>query len=267
MRTVPLLCAFLVVAVAASAVPPAGRPHPEDEARGDHFSDAVCGVEPMRMTLEVPSPKIPADRAIPENWKDSVRGAARDARARLVAARRLTDRMQAETARIVIAVNECQDPVWSDLEVLTSTAEAAARAVALEGLKPWLPPGEPLPWTEVWTDKEKLPPPAPGPYAAACRASALDDALYAPEANRVSPEQREALDAIAETAAVVVSSLRAQKAALDELLPLLDGARCRETLAAFDALTSRERRLFFDYREKAVAGAVWSGLTWKKVSP
>jgi hypothetical protein len=267
MRTASLLCALLAAAVAASALPPAGRPLPEDEARGDHFTDALCSVEPVRITLEVPDPKIPADPAVPENLKSGLRTAARDARARLVAVRRLTDRIQEGTASIATETGDCGDEVWREDEVLTSTAEAAAREVAVEAFRSWLNPEDPLPWTEVRVDKEKGPPPPAGPYAAACRAPALDDALYSPDAPDLPPEVRGKLTGVEATAGAVVKALRDQKAALDELLPLLDGARCRETLAAFDALTGRERRAFFAYREKAVASTVWSRLTWKKVSP
>jgi hypothetical protein len=265
----PLLAALVLVlpAAAAFAVPPPGRPLPEDRARGEVFSDAMCGVQPTEGTIQVPAPRIPKDRGIPENWKEGLRAAARDGAARLVAVRRLTDRIQDGTARIAVSANECEGPVWDRLQALTDASEGAARKVVVRDLAGWLPQGEAPAWKEVSVAKAPKDPVPAGRYSSACRAPDADADLYAPDGPALPADARAKLAGIARTAAEVSGALRAQKKALDELLPLLQGEDCREVLAGFDALTDAERRVFFDYREKAVAGAVWDGLTWKKAAP
>ena len=266
MRPSPLAAVLLLLAVSALAAAP-GRPLPEDEAKGLHYTDGLCAISPTSAAVEVPEVKVPDDPSIPRNWKDHVRDATRDGRARLIAVARLTTRIDDGAATVVAATNECGPELSESLSVLSSTAQAAARGLVAASLQPWLPPDQPLAWTPVSLLKDAGAPRPDARYAAACRAPELDDALYAPEAPGLPAEARAKLAGIGATAATVSKALREQKAALDELLPLLEGFRCRETLAAFDAVTAQEQRAFFDYREKAVAGAVWGELKWTKESP
>lgn len=262
----PLAAALLLLALSSRAAPPE-RPLPEDEAKGLHYTEALCGLEADTASVEVPEVEIPKDPRVPENWKEHVRVATRDGRARLVAVARLAARIDAGAAKIIAATNECDAGLPESLSVLDSTSAAAARELVEASLLPWLPPGETPAWTPVSWEKDAGPARLDARYAGACRAPELDDALFTPEDPDLPADARAKLAQIGATAATVAKALREQKKDLDELLPLLEGAHCREILTAFDALADQERRAFFAYREKAVAGAVWGGLKWTKESP
>lgn len=257
-----------VVAAPANAFPP-DRTSPELEAKGIHASQGFCGTLAYSSALELPSIPIPTDRAIPDDYKKRLQDAQRQARARLVAARRLTDRMHRDLDEIVVATNECPDAVWEKLAALRATAEGSARDVAAAELSRWLPKEQPI----SWADASGLPaPPSFAPaaddrYAGACRVPSVDTVLFAPSGPGLPASARAKLTTVETDAAAVTRALTDQKLAVDELARLSDGARCRELLQAFDALVSEERSLFVDYREKAVAGAVWNELTWKAVTP
>lgn len=256
-----------VLSLPAGALPPE-RSVPELEAKGIHATHGFCATGAYRTTIEVPSVPIPADPHVPEDYKKTLRGRTNAGRERLFAARRLTARIRRSVDDVVTTTNECPDGVWQGLEALTKAGEGAARDVAETELAKWLPKDRKIEWSF-----DPVPPQGPAADAASgdrfadsCRVPELDDVLFAPEAPGLPPAARAKLAGVAADAAAVVRALRGEKAAVDELARLSGGARCREILKAFDDLVARQRAMFSDYREKAVAGAVWDELSWKKVA-
>jgi hypothetical protein len=262
-----LLTAVLaaVLAVSAGGVPRELISQPEWAGA----TGGYCVVNAFDSAIEFPSIPVPDNPYIPDNYKQEIRDRTRTARARLLAARRLTDRIQSDVDKIVTATNECSsDAVWTRLAALKSAGEGAARDAAQESLANWAPKGSSVVWTSSSAyDQGAAPAPPELRFAGSCRAPEIDAVLFAPEGPGLSPAARAKLDDIARDTSQIVAALRDQKAALDELVRVDEGYRCREILDAFDALVATERGNFFTYREKAIAGAVWNELTWKKAAP
>jgi hypothetical protein len=263
------LASFVFFSAASAFASPPPRALPELEAKGIRGIDGSCDVLARETT--VLTPEVDTDPRAPESWRREARDAVRLARARLARAKRDLDRIQDGVDTVVMETNECGDPLWERLSVLASTGEAAARDEAGAPLALFATGGR-----ETWTarplaslasDEAAAKPLGSDRYADACRAPDVDAELYSPSSSSLTPEARSKLEEIAGPAARVSAALRAQKKALDELLTLIAGRRCREILSAFDSLVRAERQSFFDYREKAVAGAIWGELRWEKSPP
>jgi hypothetical protein len=259
---------LLLLAVSAAAAP-AERSFPEFEARGVHASHGICGGKPYCTTIEVPSFTIPGGHGIPDYYQRSAADATHAARTRMMAAWSLTARIHHDLEIIVQATNECPDAIWKRLDEATEAGIDGAKEAGTAELRPWLPKGDVLVWTPIRADSPGKNPPAlpSGRYDGACQVPPLDDVLYVPEGPGLSTAARAKLAVVAADADAVVAALRDQKEAAQALVRANGAFRCRETLKAFDALVDAERGLFYDYREKAVAGAVWNDLTWKKTAP
>lgn len=259
---VALIALALAVPRWSSAASPYG---PEPENAG---FDATCAVRAMQIGVRVPiSP--PALAHVPENMNRIVQDGVRAARKGLSSARRSLDRIELSMDRVISATNECGGGLEDAFSTLRSTAEAAVRLETVPDVERYAGWGWKIDWDVEPTAKvaaEASPDAARGRYAAACRASDIDAELYAPSSPELPATAREKLAAIAVSAAAVEAALRDQKRAFDELLPLAGGRDCREMLSAFDRLVADERGAYFAYRRKAVAAAVWDGLSWEKIA-
>jgi hypothetical protein len=263
------LAALALFSAASAVAATAPRPLPEDEAKGIHGYDGICPLRPY--STVVLSPEVEPDPRGDDSWKREARDEVRRARARLVRVKRDLDRIHQGVDAIVLETNACNDALWDRLSILISTSEAAARDEAEPPLAMFATGGRetwaPRPLAAFAADEASAPPIAPGRYSGACRAPDVDADLYAPSSASLPPGARGKLAGIAGSAAKVSGALLGQKKALDELLTLTAGRQCREILSAFDSLVRTERQAFFDYREKAVAGAVWSELRWERTPP
>lgn len=258
MRHLLLLAAL---AIPCSAIPPE-RSFPEFEAKGEHVTHGFCGTRPYSTEVLLPS----NPRSVSANQKKELDDEMAEARSRILETRRQSHRIRGNADRIVRALNECPDYLWSDLDALIAASEEGARDAALDLLSKWVPKGSTLAWTSASTFRNppKSPAPPVGRYADTCKVPALDDALLAPTGPALPAAAQAKLKVISKDAAEVIAAMRDQKAAVDELVKANGGFRCREIVKAFDDLIIQERGMFFDYREKAVAGAVWDELRWKK---
>lgn len=263
------LCAALISLLAfapgwAAAASPLG---PEPENAG---SEGSCAVPAFEVAVRVPV-SAPRRAHVPGNMNDAAENSVRAARKSIALTRQALDRILTGMDRVLLATNECGGGLEDAFFTLRSTAEAAVFEETAADVKMYERFGWTIAWENVATDKlvaqlSAVEPPR-GRYAGACRAPDIDAELYVPADPDLPPAAREKLAAIAPAAREVSEALRAQKRSFDELLPLAGGRDCRALLAAFDHLVDRERRAYFVYRRKAVAGAVWDGLRWEKISP
>ncbi|MDE2510458.1 MAG: hypothetical protein KGL74_04995, partial [Elusimicrobia bacterium] len=261
---------FLVLTLlsaAARAGPDSAPPGPEPENAG---SEGSCSVRAMEAGVRVPV-SAPALAHVPDNMNQAAKDSVRAARRSISSARRGLDRMEIAMDRVISATNECGGGLEDSFAALRSTAEAAVYQESGADVERyarwgWKIAWETAPTSEVAAEASGAEAPR-GRYAAACRAPAIDVELFAPVSTDLPPAARGKLAAIAASARIVGAALSEQKRAFDELLPLAGGRDCRALLSGFDRLVAEERAAYFAYRRKAVAAAVWEGLTWTKISP
>ncbi|MCR4296524.1 MAG: hypothetical protein NUW21_13395, partial [Elusimicrobia bacterium] len=165
----------------------------------------------------------------------------------------------------VSTTNECAR-VWDLMEVLRSTAASAARAESGPVLGSYERSGWAVRWDEVPLSKleaELAGAAAPkGRFDEVCRAPATDAVLLVPAHPGLPEAERAKLAEIVPAARAVSAALAAQDRAFAELLPLLQGRDCRGVVEAYRRLAAEEREMYFRYRRRAVAGAVWGSLVW-----
>jgi hypothetical protein len=238
-------------------------PEPEPEWK-ESFGYGMCAVNAYWNVVQAPA--IEDSPLFNKETNRSAGEAVRRERKRALLVHQLLERVQSAATKAVVATNEC-DRVWDLLHILRSTVAAAVRAESDPVLGIYQRSGWKAGWKESEAAKleaELAGTPAPkGEFDDVCRAPSSDAVLLAPAHPGLPEAARAKLAAIEPAARAVSSAIAAQDLAFAELLPLLQGRDCRGVVDAYRRLTSEERQMYFNYRRKAVAGAIWSSLQWR----
>lgn len=254
--------AVLALALLASAARAAPDPETEPEWKGSGSYGYCAGLAYRNMVL------APAIQDSPRFTPDINRSAAEMVRAerkRALLAHQLLQTIQSAVSRSVAATNECSR-AWDLMKVLRSTVAAATRAESDPAVGVYERSGWAVRWEEVPLAKleaELAGTAAPkGRFDDVCRAPASDAVLLVPSHAGLPEAGRAKLAAISTAARVVSAAVAEQDRAFAELLPLLQGQDCRGVVESYRRLTAEERDMYFRYRRRAVAGAVWDSLVW-----
>jgi len=262
MRTAAVF-ALALLASSASALPDAET---EPEWKGEGSYGYCAGLAYRNVVL------APAIEDSPRHNPETNRSAAatvRVERKRALLAHQLLQKIQSGVGQAVFATNECSR-AWDLVKVLRSSVTAATRAESDPVLGIYERSGWAARWQEIPLDKletELAGTPAPkGQFDDVCRAPVSDAVLLVPAHAGLTEAGRVKLAAIAPAARAVSAAIAAQDRAFAELLPLLQGQDCRSVIEAYQRLTAEEREMYFRYRRRAVAGAIWDSLSWSPPS-